>query len=60
MAVLSEMHEREDSERAGAAGLGARFGKEGVIARLLCSHPDVHTRLHHLETHLRARGERGR
>lgn len=52
MAVLHEMDEREDSDRAGAAAPGHRFEKEGVIARLLCSHPDVHTRLHHLETHL--------
>ncbi|MBC2864051.1 M48 family metalloprotease [Streptomyces mexicanus] len=48
MAVLRESHEREESERAAAMALGVPFEKEGLIARLLESHPDVHTRLHHL------------
>jgi Zn-dependent protease with chaperone function len=54
-AVLREEHEREESERAAAAAVGVPSGKEGVIARLLDSHPDVHTRLHHLRTRLESR-----
>ncbi|MEV7981153.1 M48 family metalloprotease [Streptomyces sp. NPDC086519] len=49
MTVLREEHEREQSERAAATAAGLSFEKEGVIARLLASHPDVHTRLHHLQ-----------
>jgi Zn-dependent protease with chaperone function len=51
--VLREEQQQEQAERA--AG-GAPFGREHLIARLLESHPDVHTRLHHLQ----ARLERGR
>jgi Zn-dependent protease with chaperone function len=52
MTVLREEHVREESERAAAAAVGVPFGeKEGLIARLLDSHPDAHTRLHHLKTY---------
>lgn len=53
--VLREEHEREKSERAAATAMGKPFEKEGVITRLLDSHPDVHTRLHHLQTRLESR-----
>ncbi|MEU9239986.1 hypothetical protein [Streptomyces sp. NPDC048385] len=56
MAVLCEEHDRERSERAAATAAGLSLGKEGVLARLLASHPDVHTRLHHL--HARSRNRR--
>ncbi|MFI1413054.1 M48 family metalloprotease [Streptomyces sp. NPDC020707] len=52
MAVLAAEHTREQSERTTTAALGGRFEGEGVIARLLDSHPDVHTRLHHLQARL--------
>lgn len=52
MAVLLKEHEQEQSEHATAAALGLQPEKAGVIARLLASHPDVHTRLHHLQVHL--------
>lgn len=53
MAVLHQERDREESRRA--AALGRAFTREGVIARLLDSHPDVHTRLHHLQAHLNNR-----
>lgn len=52
MAVLQSAHSQEESERTAAATLGIRFEEEGMIARLLDSHPDLHTRLHHLQAHL--------
>lgn len=55
MAVLREEHEREQSERVAAAAVGVRLGKEGVISRLLDSHPDLTTRLHHLQSRLESR-----
>ncbi|MEV0639295.1 M48 family metalloprotease [Streptomyces sp. NPDC050619] len=55
MAVLHLEREKELTERSGAAAMGIPFAREGVISRLLDSHPDVHTRLHHLQTHLDSR-----
>ncbi|KMS77877.1 peptidase [Streptomyces leeuwenhoekii] len=60
MTLLHEEHEREAHERASAAAVGARSGKEWpgrerLIARLLDSHPDAHTRLHHLQARLNSR-----
>ncbi|MER6711956.1 M48 family metalloprotease [Streptomyces sp. NPDC000877] len=56
MAVLRQECDREESRRAAAAALGAASAeKEGLVARLLDSHPDVHTRLHHLRAHLENR-----
>ncbi|MDX3516350.1 M48 family metalloprotease [Streptomyces scabiei] len=52
MAVLHEDLDREENARVSAAAAGARFAEEGVIARILASHPDAHTRLHHLQAHL--------
>ncbi|MFF7310420.1 M48 family metalloprotease [Streptomyces sp. NPDC008137] len=51
MAVLHQ--ERERKVTATAPGLA--LAKSGMITRLLDSHPDVHTRLHHLQTHLESR-----
>ncbi|WP_200300715.1 M48 family metalloprotease [Streptomyces adelaidensis] len=52
--VLRDDLDRTEPVRTGVAAKGGRvrFTKEGVIARLLASHPDVHTRLHHLQAHL--------
>ena len=55
MAVLHRECDREETRRATATALGAAFTKEGLVARLLDSHPDVHTRLHHLQAHLENR-----
>ncbi|QWB23681.1 MULTISPECIES: M48 family metalloprotease [Streptomyces] len=51
MAVLHQERDREVT-----AGVpGPAFSKGGMIARLLDSHPDVHTRLHRLQAHLDSR-----
>ncbi|MGW2747473.1 M48 family metalloprotease [Streptomyces sp. NPDC001450] len=55
MAVLSADHDREDTKHADRAVLGSRSGKKSGTARLLESHPDVHTRLHHLQAHQQRR-----
>lgn len=55
MTVLRDDADRAESARAGASAMGVRFEEEGVIARLLASHPDPHTRLHHLLAHLESR-----
>lgn len=55
MTVLREDADRAESARVGASAMGVRLEEEeeeGVIARLLASHPDPHTRLHHLRAHL--------
>ncbi|MFL1902464.1 M48 family metalloprotease [Streptomyces tauricus] len=59
MAALQSEHREakyaEKSERAAATARGVGFRQEAVVARLLDSHPDLHTRLHHLQTHLERR-----
>ncbi|MFF7791909.1 M48 family metalloprotease [Streptomyces sp. NPDC007991] len=55
MAVLHQERDMEECRRVLAAAPGAAFTKGGMIARLLDSHPDVHTRLHHLQTHVENR-----
>jgi Zn-dependent protease with chaperone function len=55
MAVLRQECDREESRRATVPALGATSTREGLVARLLDSHPDVHTRLHHLQAHLENR-----
>ncbi|MFF5977860.1 M48 family metalloprotease [Streptomyces olindensis] len=55
IAVLHQECGREESRRATATALGTASAKEGLVARLLDSHPDVHTRLHHLQAHLENR-----
>ncbi|MGW3953390.1 M48 family metalloprotease [Streptomyces sp. NPDC004752] len=52
MALLSEEHDRRHSQRADSASPEVPPDRESVIARLLDSHPDVHTRLHHLQARL--------
>ncbi|SPF05116.1 M48 family metalloprotease [Streptomyces sp. MA5143a] len=52
MAVLREDLAHDEASRVGATAMGVRFEEEGVVARLLASHPDVHTRLHRLQTHV--------
>ncbi|MEU6679170.1 M48 family metalloprotease [Streptomyces sp. NPDC046925] len=49
MAVLRKEQAGQESERATAAALGSPLRVPGLIARLLSSHPDLHTRLHHLQ-----------
>ncbi|MGI5427961.1 M48 family metalloprotease [Streptomyces sp. CA-179760] len=51
MAVLHQEREREVT----ATAPGLAFDKGGMFARLLDSHPDVHTRLHRLQAHLDSR-----
>ncbi len=52
-AVLDKLHQQEQYEQA---SLTARNGgvpvEEGALSRLLSSHPDHHTRLHHLQPYL--------
>lgn len=52
-AVLDKLHRQEQYERAEVT---ARNGgipvEEGALSRLLSSHPDHHTRLHHLQPYL--------
>jgi Zn-dependent protease with chaperone function len=55
MAVLHQERDLEESRRVLAAAPGAAFTREGMIARLLDSHPDVHTRLHRLQAHVENR-----
>ena len=45
MTVLGDEHEREAPERTA----------EGILVRLLDSHPETHTRLHHLQAYLDGR-----
>ncbi|GAA2266649.1 peptidase M48 [Streptomyces ruber] len=55
-AVLDKLHQQEQLE---AAALAARTGgappAESPLSRLLSSHPDYHTRLHHLQPYLQPR-----
>ncbi|MGW4272966.1 M48 family metalloprotease [Streptomyces seoulensis] len=55
IAVLSEECDREKDARADRLDPAAPSGGQGIAARLLASHPDVHTRLHRLQAHLEAR-----
>jgi Zn-dependent protease with chaperone function len=43
MSVLRAEHDRQESRRVTS---------NGVMVRLLDSHPDIHTRMHHLQTYL--------
>ncbi|WP_435798534.1 M48 family metalloprotease [Streptomyces althioticus] len=51
-AVLEKLHQQEQAQLA-AAGQGGAQEKEAPASRLLSSHPDYHTRLHHLQEYLR-------
>ncbi|MEU6464634.1 M48 family metalloprotease [Streptomyces sp. NPDC046976] len=52
MAVLGGESEREHIRQPERRSPGGAPGGEPVLTRLLDSHPDVHTRLHHLQTRL--------
>ncbi|MHB9759421.1 M48 family metalloprotease [Streptomyces sp. BYX5S] len=54
MTVLQREHDSR-TEHAVPSSVGVRFEKQSVITRLLDSHPDVYTRLHHLQSHLENR-----
>ncbi|MFI8087956.1 M48 family metalloprotease [Streptomyces sp. NPDC086080] len=55
-AVLEKMHQAEQYEQQQAAMIAAAAGNspatETPASRLLASHPDYHTRLHHLQPYL--------
>ncbi|MYU02841.1 M48 family metalloprotease [Streptomyces sp. SID8366] len=53
MAVLGDESEREPVQRPERRSLGSADGP--VLTRLLDSHPDIHTRLHHLQARLERR-----
>ncbi|WP_327691673.1 M48 family metalloprotease [Streptomyces sp. NBC_00461] len=52
-AVLDKLHRQEQHAQAAltAANGGVRL-EEGALSKLLSSHPDYHTRLHHLQPYL--------
>ncbi|GAA2482994.1 M48 family metalloprotease [Actinocorallia cavernae] len=52
MAVLGDESEGEPIRQPERRSLGSAPGGEPVLTRLLDSHPDVHTRLHHLQARL--------
>ncbi|MEV0368557.1 M48 family metalloprotease [Streptomyces sp. NPDC050636] len=54
--VLVAMHTEERAAESAALQAGAPAHRPGFLASLLSSHPDHHTRLHHLEPYLRPRG----
>ncbi|MGW5479722.1 M48 family metalloprotease [Streptomyces sp. NPDC004008] len=52
-AVLHKLHQQEQrTEAEQAARNGGVPVEEGTLGRLLSSHPDYHTRLHHLQPYL--------
>ncbi|WBO64444.1 M48 family metalloprotease [Streptomyces camelliae] len=54
-AVLDKMHQQEQWQQAQlAARNGGRPVEESTPARLLASHPDYYTRLHHLQPYLQS------
>ncbi|WP_055710250.1 M48 family metalloprotease, partial [Streptomyces puniciscabiei] len=57
-AVLDKLHQQEQWQQAQqAAQNGGRPVEESALARLLSSHPDHYTRLHHLQPYLRPQGQ---
>ncbi|QGV79091.1 M48 family metalloprotease [Streptomyces ficellus] len=56
-AVLDKLHQAEQHQQAQAAAVAAYHGQpppqESPLSKLLSSHPDHHTRLHHLQPYLR-------
>lgn len=52
MAVLRTEHDRQSSGRATSAALGSPSERHGMATRLLATHPEVHTRLHRLQSYL--------
>ncbi|WP_344363101.1 M48 family metalloprotease [Streptomyces gobitricini] len=55
-AVLDKLHQAEQHQRAQAAAIAAYHGgpppQESPLSKLLSSHPDHYTRLHHLQPYL--------
>ena len=47
--ILNMMVAEDASARASAAAKGLRWERDAPMARLLSSHPSLHTRLHHLQ-----------
>ncbi|MFI8128609.1 M48 family metalloprotease [Streptomyces diastaticus] len=60
--VLHQMHEADQAARHQAAlaarAAGTRLPEESAMAKLLATHPDHHTRLHHLQPWLQPRHPR--
>ncbi|MGW1168786.1 M48 family metalloprotease [Streptomyces sp. NPDC002550] len=57
-AVLDKLHRQEQRQQAQlAAQNGGRPVEESALARLLSSHPDHYTRLHHLQPYLQPQGQ---
>ncbi|MFI5687803.1 M48 family metalloprotease [Streptomyces sp. NPDC051636] len=55
--VLHRLHQQEEQEKAAlAAHNGGVPVEESALAKLLSSHPDHHTRLHHLQPYLQQHG----
>ncbi|MYU11750.1 M48 family metalloprotease [Streptomyces sp. SID8361] len=50
--VLWRMHTAQEQAKAAAAAAGRPLPRQSPLARLLSSHPDHHTRLHHLAPYL--------
>ncbi|MFF4062010.1 M48 family metalloprotease [Streptomyces sp. NPDC001668] len=51
--VLEKLHQQERHEQAAATALnGGAPVEESALSKLLSSHPDYHTRLHHLQPYL--------
>ncbi|MCC5476839.1 M48 family metalloprotease [Streptomyces barringtoniae] len=56
-AVLDKLHRQEQAQQTQlAAQNGGRPVEESALARLLSSHPDHYTRLHHLQPYLQPQG----
>ncbi|MFF8655332.1 M48 family metalloprotease [Streptomyces huasconensis] len=57
VSVLDKLHRAEQQETARPLRYGVRAApKESPLSRLLSSHPDHYTRLHHLQPYLRPKG----
>ncbi len=54
--VLNALHAEEQAAIEQAVAMGRKAQGPGTVARLLSSHPDHYTRLHHLEEFLPATG----
>ncbi|MFD3921071.1 M48 family metalloprotease [Streptomyces sp. NPDC058595] len=50
--VLEAMHAEGEAQTAALHAVGRAPRRPGTLAKLLSSHPDLHTRLHHLQRHL--------
>ncbi|MEU5460497.1 hypothetical protein ACH4KU_31180 [Streptomyces althioticus] len=50
--MLEKLHQQEQAQLAAAGQGGGEQAKATPASRLLSSHPDHHTRLHHLREYL--------